>query len=72
MDSPGGFDSIGAFLAMGGYAAYVWPAFAVTALVLGGLWLQSLLALRTAQKQEALVTRMRRAGASPPLAEEDR
>jgi len=25
------------FLAMGGYAAYVWPAFAVTALVLGGL-----------------------------------
>jgi heme exporter protein D len=25
------------FLAMGGYAAYVWPAFAVTVLVLGGL-----------------------------------
>jgi heme exporter protein D len=25
------------FFAMGGYAAYVWPAYAATALVLGGL-----------------------------------
>ena len=25
------------FLAMGGYAAYVWPAFALTATILGGL-----------------------------------
>lgn len=25
------------FLAMGGYAAYVWPAYGATALVIGGL-----------------------------------
>ncbi len=25
------------FLAMGGYAAYVWPSFAVTTFVLGGM-----------------------------------
>lgn len=32
---------MGEFWAMGGYAAYVWPAFAVTILVLGGLAWQS-------------------------------
>ena len=34
------------FLAMGGYAAYVWPAFALTLLVLGGLLLGSVRTLR--------------------------
>ena len=29
------------FLAMGGYAAYVWPAYAIAAIVLGGLAWQS-------------------------------
>ncbi len=29
------------YLAMGGYAAYVWPAYALTAVVLGGLAFQS-------------------------------
>ncbi len=28
---------LGSFLAMGGYAAFVWPAYGVTAAVLGGL-----------------------------------
>jgi heme exporter protein D len=34
------------FLAMGGYAAYVWPAYAVAAAVLAGLVVHSLRALR--------------------------
>ena len=29
------------FFAMGGYGAYVWPAYAIAAAVLGGLALQS-------------------------------
>jgi heme exporter protein D len=33
--------SLGAYFAMGGYAVYVWPAYAVTAAVLGGLALVS-------------------------------
>jgi len=32
---------IGAFLAMGGYAAFVWPAYGLTLVVLGGLGLHS-------------------------------
>jgi heme exporter protein D len=33
--------AVGAYFAMGGYAVYVWPAFALTAAVLGGLALYS-------------------------------
>ena len=29
------------FFAMGGYAAYVWPALAVTAMVMAGIYIQS-------------------------------
>ena len=42
-------DEIRTFLAMGGYAVYVWPAFAVTVLVLAWLVLDSLLRLRRAE-----------------------
>ncbi len=34
------------FFAMGGYAAYVWPAYGVAAAVLIGLWLASVRALK--------------------------
>ena len=34
------------FLAMGGYAAYVWPAYGVAALILVGLWVSSVRELR--------------------------
>lgn len=34
------------FLAMGGYAAYVWPAYGVAGLVLGGMAAASLALLR--------------------------
>jgi heme exporter protein D len=33
--------AVGAYFAMGGYAVYVWPAYALTAAVLGGLALFS-------------------------------
>jgi heme exporter protein D len=33
--------NIGAFLAMGGYAVFVWPAYGLTLVVLGGLALHS-------------------------------
>ena len=34
------------YLAMGGYGAFVWPAFGVTALVMIGLWWDSVRTLR--------------------------
>jgi heme exporter protein D len=49
------------FLAMGGYAAYVWPAFGFTILVLAGLWLLSLRQMRAKEAElEALRSQMRR------------
>ena len=34
------------FFAMGGYAAYIWPAYGVAAVILIGLWLVSVKELR--------------------------
>jgi heme exporter protein D len=39
------------YLAMGGYAAFVWPAYAVATIVLGGLAVQSLRAYRRNMRQ---------------------
>jgi heme exporter protein D len=39
------------YLAMGGYAAFVWPAYAVALVVLGGLAVQSLRAYRRNLRQ---------------------
>jgi heme exporter protein D len=39
------------YLAMGGYAAFVWPAYAIATLVLGGLAVQSLRAYRRNMRQ---------------------
>ncbi len=39
-------DALTAFFHMGGYGIYVWPAFAVAALVLGGLLYASVRTLR--------------------------
>jgi heme exporter protein CcmD len=49
-------DTLATFFAMGGYAAYVWTAFAATAIVLIGLVLASLRALKA---READLTRLR-------------
>ena len=40
-------DTIRTFFDMGGYAAFVWPAFVVTAVLMGGLFAWSRHALRT-------------------------
>ena len=46
-------DSIQAFLAMGGYAQFVWPAYALAAGVLVGLLAISLRQLRKAEAELA-------------------
>ncbi len=46
-------DRIATFLAMGGYAAYVWPAFAVAAIVMAGLVANTLLTLRRRERELA-------------------
>lgn len=47
------------FLAMGGYAAYVWPALAVTAVVMAGLYIQSQRALRDREAELAALQQTR-------------
>ena len=42
-----------AFLDMGGYAAYVWPAYGAAALILVGLLVASLAGLRRRQRELA-------------------
>ena len=48
-------DGIAKFLAMGGYAAYVWPALGLTALVLTGLLVAS---LKSVRRREAELARL--------------
>lgn len=43
------------YLAMGGYAAFVWPAYGFTALVMAGLALASRRALRQARVELAVL-----------------
>jgi heme exporter protein D len=52
------------FLAMGGYAAYVWPAYGVAASILVGLWVASVRELRTRESdiEAAEATNPRRGG----------
>lgn len=57
------------FLAMGGYARYVWPAYGVAIVVLGGLVLTSLRRFRSSRRAlEALEAQAgtRRRDAGPP------
>jgi heme exporter protein D len=46
-------DAIATYLAMGGYAPFVWPAYALAAIVLVGLLALSLRALRKAEAELA-------------------
>ena len=43
-------DGIAQFLMMGGYAQYVWPAYALAVLILGGFAVQSLRDYRRTQR----------------------
>ncbi|MEK9971617.1 MAG: heme exporter protein CcmD [Ferrovibrio sp.] len=45
--------SLGDFLAMGGHAAYIWPAFAIALIALFGLALLSRHALNAAERDHA-------------------
>jgi heme exporter protein D len=47
------------FLAMGGYASFVWPAYAVAAIVLAGVSLHSLAAYRRCQRELARLQQVR-------------
>ena len=46
-------DRIATFFAMGGYAAYVWPAFAITAIVMIGLLIETLHTLHGRERELA-------------------
>jgi heme exporter protein D len=46
-------DRFATFFAMGGYAVYVWPAFAVAALVMAGLVITTLRTLRRRERELA-------------------
>ena len=46
-------DRIVTFFAMGGYAVYVWPAFAVTAIVMIGLLIETLHTLHRRERELA-------------------
>ena len=39
------------WLAMGGYAAYVWPAYGLAVVIIGGLALASILSSRAARRE---------------------
>ena len=49
-----------AILHMGGYGAFVWPAYGVTAVLLVGLFVRSRLALKIDQKTLDLLQQARR------------
>jgi heme exporter protein D len=51
------------FFAMGGYAAYVWPAYALAVIVLGGFSINAVTRYRAAAR-ELDVLQARRPGAS--------
>ena len=53
-------DKIATFLAMGGYAVYVWPAFLITAVVMLGLVLETLRSLRRREAALAELEKGRR------------
>ena len=52
-------DAVNAFFAMGGYAAFIWPAFALTAVIMLGLLLQS---RRQWRAQQAALEALQAAG----------
>ena len=54
------------FWAMGGYAAYVWPAYAITVLALAGLLIGALRTLRQAERALAAVDGGRARRRAPP------
>lgn len=60
------------FLAMGGYAAYVWPAFGFALVVLLGLLVQSWHAAHRREAELAQLRELVRAGRARPMRAEPR
>jgi heme exporter protein D len=56
-------DRIASFFAMGGYAAYVWPAYLIAALVMIG---QVAVTLNTLRRREAALAELERSGSARP------
>ncbi len=52
--------SLDEFLAMGGYAQYVWPAYAAALLILGTFTLQAVVKHRAARRELDQLQRSRR------------
>jgi len=52
-------DALAAYVSMGGYAGFVWPAYGIAAAVLGGLALQSWRHYRASRDALASVQRPR-------------
>jgi heme exporter protein D len=61
-----GMDRIATFFAMGGYAAYVWPAFAVAAMVMVGLVISTMHTLRRREREIAEIFKGRPLRPGPP------
>ena len=59
-------DSIAAYLSMGGYAAFVWPAFAVCAVVMAALAIVSRRALARERRLLETLEAARAARREPP------
>jgi len=59
-------DAVATFLAMGGYAGFVWPSFALTFAVVIGLAVASRRSLRKAERQLALLEQSRPARRARP------
>jgi heme exporter protein D len=53
-------DTVEEFFRMGGYAAYVWPAFGVTVILMVGLFSWSRISLKAAQRTLDLLQSTRR------------
>lgn len=52
--------TIGHFFAMGGYARFVWPAYATAVIVMGGLLAESLSTYRKRQRELRAAEKQRR------------
>ena len=58
-------DSVATFLAMGGYAQYVWPSFGLTVAVLAGLLVLSRRGLKAAEAELAALQSAAGLGRTP-------
>ena len=53
-------EALDQFLAMGGYARYVWPAFGLAVIVLGGLSIESVVTYKKRKRELAAAEMLRR------------